>query len=774
MRHWRIAVVVLLLAVPFAVLLGLGSYRLWQQGLSGRLWWPLSLCAAVGYVLAWYWQRRQRLIRPLDFTPPPTWTRRDQQAWPLVQEWVRKANQTDPLQLTQPGIYEETAKAMAAEMAAFYHPEAKNPVGNVTVPEVLAVTELGAHDLAVLVDEQLPGGRYLTLRDLEQARQLADWYPWLDGVRWVIWVIVAPLDAIVRYVATRVMARPLQSLQQDLLVWFYSAFAQQLGVYLIELFSGRLQVGAGRHRALLGKAGLFAARERPKLLNRWRLGVIVALLVLPFAIPVGVGVYEMAAEGWWLLLGGPLLACMATAGALAVYWHRRRLLVRLHIAQGDDEGALKIVEERALRAATLDPMELTTTSLYVRTARELAAALAKHYRPDTPDPVGALTIVEVLTVTERVARDLAEAVDRYLPGGKLLTVNQWRRAAEWAQSARSGVETATKFKPVADVASLMFQMKKGLAKVPSLTTIALRLGTAAFGEVRERLQKNVPVLVYELFVRQVGVYLIELYSGRLPLAADEVVEEEPVEEVARVTVTVLGQVKAGKSSLINALLGEQRARTDVLPATATIQDYQLQLEGIPTALRLRDTVGYAHTGPRDDQVEATRDAAQHSDLLLLVLHARNPARQADATMLERLEAWFASRPDLKLPPLVVVMTHIDLLSPAMEWQPPYDWRQPQRPKARSIHDAVQAARTQLGRHLEGAPVVPVCAAAGKTYGIDEELLPAMMALLGEAQAVGLLRVLRAELDAGKARKVVRQLWEAGKQMAGMMGQALVR
>jgi predicted GTPase len=623
------------------------------------------------------------------------------------------------------------------------------------------------------VDEQLPGGRYLTIRDLEQARQFADWYPLLDGVRWVVWVIVMPLDAILRYVATRVMARPLEGLQRDLFVWFYTAFVQQLGIYLIELFSGRLQVGAGRHRALLGQAGLFAARQRPPLLNRWRLAVVVALLLPPFAVPAGVGVYYLAAGGAGLLLG-PLLACAAAAAGLAVYWHRHRVLVHPHITQGDDEAALKIVEDRALAAARLDPVELTTPDLYVRTARELAAELARHYRPGTPDPVGALTILEILTVIERVARDLAEVADHYLPGGKLMTINQWQRAAGWAQSAKSGVETASRFKPLSDIVSLLYQMKRGLARVPSLGTIALRLGTAAFAELRERLQKNVPVLVYEVYVRQVGVYLIELYSGRLPLTPDEPVEEEPVEEVAQVTVTVLGQVKAGKSSLINALLGEQRARTDVLPATATIQDYQLRLEGIPTALRVRDTVGYAHTGPGDDQVEATREAAQHSDLLLLVLHARNPARQADLTMLERLDAWFAARPDLKMPPLVAVVTHIDLLSPAMEWWPPYDWRRPQRPKERSIHDAVQAVRTQLGRHLEGVPVVPVCTAAGKIYGIDEELLPVVATRLGEAQAVGLLRVLRSELDAGRARKVVRQLWEAGKQMAGLMGQALVR
>src|SRR5207248_8590880 len=166
---------------------------------------------------------------------------------------------------------------------------------------------------------------------------------------------------------------------------------------------------------------------------------------------------------------------------------------------------------------------------------------------------------------------------------------------------------------------------------------------------------------------------------------------EPADQVRRVTVTLMGQVKAGKSSLVKALLGEQRAKVDVLPATAGVDRYELQPEGIPTRLVLLDTVGYGHEGPKADQVAVTRDSAQQSDLLLLVLHARNPARQADLAMLEDLRSWFASRPDLKKPPLVAVLTHIDLLSPSLEWSPPYNWRQPTRPKERSIHDAAAAA-----------------------------------------------------------------------------------
>ena len=49
-------------------------------------------------------------------------------------------------------------------------------------------------------------------------------------------------------------------------------------------------------------------------------------------------------------------------------------------------------------------------------------------------------------------------------------------------------------------------------------------------------------------------------------------------DVVTVTIAVIGQVKAGKSSLVNCLLGEQRAAVDVLPLTQTVQRYDLRLE----------------------------------------------------------------------------------------------------------------------------------------------------------------------------------------------------
>ena len=71
-------------------------------------------------------------------------------------------------------------------------------------------------------------------------------------------------------------------------------------------------------------------------------------------------------------------------------------------------------------------------------------------------------------------------------------------------------------------------------------------------------------------------------------------------------------------------------------------------------------------------------------------------------------------------------------------------------------------------------VVPVCAVAGKVYGVEEWLLPAVAEQLDEAHGVALLRCLRAEIDENKVRKVFHQLLAAAQEAARIVWQILPR
>jgi predicted GTPase len=118
------------------------------------------------------------------------------------------------------------------------------------------------------------------------------------------------------------------------------------------------------------------------------------------------------------------------------------------------------------------------------------------------------------------------------------------------------------------------------------------------------------------------------------------------------------------------------------------------------------------------------------------------------------------------------MTHIDLLSPQMEWAPPYDWRTGTRPKEVQIAAATDAAREQFGQRVTS--VVPVCAAEGRVFNVEGELLPALLKQLDEANGVALLRVLHAEADADKARRVWQQIKAAGWQILDLLRESFTK
>ncbi len=493
-------------------------------------------------------------------------------------------------------------------------------------------------------------------------------------------------------------------------------------------------------------------------MSRWRILVVLGLAAFPTLFLVAASSYFLWQTGTGIVLWWPMMASLALGYFLAHHWIRKRQLLHAidftppEVSAQRDKVAWKIVETRAEPTGLTEEM-LTNIDQYVKTAQSLVTELAAHYHPGDKDPAGGLTIPEMLAVVELAARDLAEMVDQYVPGGHLLTIRDFRRAKRAADLYQS-------FNKLYWMVSALFSpLNTGLRYTAS------KLGVS---QPMDAIQKNLLVWAYTAFVQRLGFYLIELYSGRLRIGAQrwrELVRGD--DETARVvSLALFGQVKAGKSSTVNALLGEQKARADVLPATDAVQRYHLAAAGIEAQLVIADTPGYGHEGPKADQVEATREAARSADVLLLVLHVRNPGRQVDIEMLKSLREWFASKTDLKMPPVLAVLTHIDLLSPAMEWQPPYDWQKGTRPKEQHIREAVKATLEQLGDLVEG--VVPVCTSVGKVYGIEEGVLPFLAARLDEARVVSVLRCLRGEPDTGKIKKVFGQMLEAGKGLMRVM------
>ena len=102
-----------------------------------------------------------------------------------------------------------------------------------------------------------------------------------------------------------------------------------------------------------------------------------------------------------------------------------------------------------------------------------------------------------------------------------------------------------------------------------------------------------------------------------------------------ISVLILGRPNVGKSSLMNAILGEARAIVTEIPGTTrdTLEE-QLVLAGFP--VRLVDAAGVRET---DDPVERegvarARDKAEAADLVLLVIDGSQTLTQEDVLACE--------------------------------------------------------------------------------------------------------------------------------------------
>lgn len=503
---------------------------------------------------------------------------------------------------------------------------------------------------------------------------------------------------------------------------------------------------------------------------RWKLITLAVLSIAPVALFAGLGAWHLYRSGHWYWIWWTLPVCW---GLSSLFWRRWGKELQIPLPELDedhwtpqDQAAAAIVEAEQRRVAEIPAEKLTDPQFYAQAAQDLALKIARHYHPAAADPLGALSVVEILAAVRLISEDMEDWFLKYVPASHLITVSQWRllsHAPNWWQNASNAGW-------IVSIALNPLNIGRFLASKFAVEPLS------------RQLQSNLLGTFYTLYIRQAGYYLIELNSGRLrggstryrdwmnrlqrrtPEAA-EPATVAPVEAPVTVTVAVIGQVKAGKSSLINCLLGAHAAATDILPATQHVRRYAYTLADRAEQIVLLDTPGYSDAGATPEQLRETREAVRQSDLVLLVLDVRSPARDADVQTLDDLAAWYAAQPRLKPPPLVVVLNKYDGLSPALEWSPPYDWRNPARPKERNIAAALEYAREVFGSRP--AAIVPVCAdhEHGRVAGVDDALLPAMSAHLDTARAAALLRGLHADYDRQRARQVVAQMVEAGKRIA---------
>lgn len=105
-----------------------------------------------------------------------------------------------------------------------------------------------------------------------------------------------------------------------------------------------------------------------------------------------------------------------------------------------------------------------------------------------------------------------------------------------------------------------------------------------------------------------------------------------------VRTVILGKPNAGKSSLLNVLVGEERAIvTDIAGTTRDILEEHIRMEGI--SLNVVDTAGIRETGDLVEQIGVSRakDAAKDADLIIYVVDGSVPLDENDENIISMIE-----------------------------------------------------------------------------------------------------------------------------------------
>ena len=409
---------------------------------------------------------------------------------------------------------------------------------------------------------------------------------------------------------------------------------------------------------------------------------------------------------------------------------------------------------------SVDTAKLTSREAVLALGTETIMAVARALHPEVKEPLWQFTVPEAFAIAEQVSRRLGAFTVEHVPLSDRLTVAQVLSLYRW----RGAIEVGEKAYNAWRLVRLMNPM------------------TAATNELRERLTQqilqrgraHVTRRLADAYVKEVGRAAIDLYGGRLHVSARQ--SELTVSPAAKadfadisdtpeepLRILLAGQTGSGKSSLINALAREVRAAVDALPATSDAVVYELSRSGFPSA-HLVDTPGLGASLPEQ---KVLIEKAIDCDIILWTIPAHRADREIDVGALAALHQAFASRPNRKPPPIVMVLTHIDRLRPFQDWSPPYDLRSADQPKAVSIRCAIDAVALDLG--IEASEIIPVSLTESGPYNIDA-LWSRMVMVLPEAQQAKLVR----QMVATRAEWNWRRVWTQAVGGGRIAGRTLLR
>jgi predicted GTPase len=476
-----------------------------------------------------------------------------------------------------------------------------------------------------------------------------------------------------------------------------------------------------------------------------RFGFFIGVVfLLPWLALIGVGGYWLWQHDWLYYAVGILSANFALV-YLLIRWSNqpnKPTIFEPIVTTGNPNwsalGHAAWAELEGINAHWQNETDvLTNSSKVLALSNEVLTKMARHFHPDATHPILEFPLPYLLKLVTLVCNDIQHEVLDKIPGSHAIKVGDLLRA-------KQAVETLNKFKSLFNVGNWLFNWP-GAAMAKARGILLSKGVNTVANELSQHLIRA--------YIDKLGYYAIELYSGQISLDDNSPTErlspksEQNLSAIAEreqhtepLRLLLIGQVSSGKSSLINALIGEMKCAASPLPTTSNITAHLLEREGLQQVILL-DTPGYGGLTPPHASMQL-KNELNKVDVILLVCNASHASRAEDAKQLDSIRQYFQTEcTNQALPVIIAVVTHIDRLRPLQEWQPPYNILSPDNTKASNIQHVCVAIAQELA--LPVTSLVPVCLAADKpVYNIEEGLMTLIQQELKAVQQVYYLRCLR--------------------------------
>ena len=274
-----------------------------------------------------------------------------------------------------------------------------------------------------------------------------------------------------------------------------------------------------------------------------------------------------------------------------------------------------------------------------------------------------ITIPEIMLMLESLARQYRSILRAQIPLIDTINVSHALLLHKHKRKLESGAKWLGRAKLV----------YRGL-RIATPAGVISEIRDQIFSAVVDESKKNLSFSLRRDFLMDVARVSVDLYSGNFRHAVDEIPDsafyaldrQRMAESVEPIRIVLVGQVSSGKSTLVNALLGDVRAEVGVLPVTDQVTVYEYVLDdGVKT--RVVDTPGL---GSEKQSQKVAIEEAFSADIVIWLMRADQPAKRADQEAYQRFDEFFSMKENRlrKRPTVLAVVSHADRLKGYKEGQ----------------------------------------------------------------------------------------------------------